>query len=296
MILRNGIRSNLRARGRTILFTLLIFAVTVSLALGLGMWGYCGQMLQRCDENYTSIALVEYMGAEYPEEDAADDYARDAFGALDEAAISSVDGVEFWERTDSTLASLEGYTRAQGEQPYEQMGVVVVSVLSDPITQEQLVYLDPEELPETYVANDLENGTLRIYDGEGEPEVLNCYFYDPATGEYWQQLTELVEQGDIIYHSFTTQEQVSQDQLPSQYILMNAATGGMKVIYSGSADLYSLPAYYYDSTTDQIYDFEEVPVGLHLGREGQRAAVHHLRRHGVCPGAGQVLPAPRHLL
>lgn len=262
MILRNGIRSNLRARGRTILFTLLIFAVTVSLALGLGMWGYCGQMLQRCDENYTSIALVEYMGAEYPEEDAADDYARDAFEALDEAAISSVDGVEFWEPTDSTLASLEGYTRAQGEQPYEQMGVVVVSVLSDPITQEQLVYLDPEELPETYAANDLENGTLRIYDGEGEPEVLNCYFYDPTTGEYWQQLTELVEQGGILYHSFTTQEQVSQDQLPSQYILMNAATGGMKVIYSGSADLYSLPAYYYDSTTDQIYDFEEVPVGF----------------------------------
>lgn len=261
MILRNGIRSNLRARGRTILFTLLILAVTLSLSLGLGMWGYCGQMLRQCDENYTSIALVEYMGAEYPEEDTADPYARDAFGALDRAAISSVEGVELWETTDSTLASLEGYTRAQGELPYEQMGVVVVSVLSDPITQEQMVYLTPEELPEAYAANDLENGTLRIYSGDGEPEVLNCYFYEPSTGEYWQRKTELVEQGDITFGQ-TSEVPVSQDQLPSQYILMNASTGGMKVIYSGEADLYSLPTYYYDSFTDQIYDFEQVPVGF----------------------------------
>ncbi len=261
MILRNGIRSNLRARGRTILFTLLILVVTLSLSLGLGMWGYCGQMLRQCDENYTSIALVEYMGAEYPEEDAADPYAREAFEALDGTAISSVEGVELWETSDNTLASLEGYTRTQGEQPYEQMGVVVVSVLSNPITQEQMVYLTPEELPEAYVANDLENGTLRIYVGDGEPEVLNCYFYEPSTGEYWQRKTELVEQGDITFGQ-TSEVPVTQDQLPSQYILMNASTGGMKVIYSGEADLYSLPAYYYDSITDQIYDFEQVPVGF----------------------------------
>lgn len=261
MILRNGIRSNLRARGRTILFTLLILVVTLSLSLGLGMWGYCGQMLRQCDENYTSIALVEYMGAEYPEEDAADPYAREAFEALDGTAISSVEGVELWETSDNTLASLEGYTRTQGEQPYEQMGVVVVSVLSNPITQEQMVYLTPEELPEAYVANDLENGTLRIYVGDGEPEVLNCYFYEPSTGEYWQRKTELVEQGDITFGQ-TREVPVTQDQLPSQYILMNASTGGMKVIYSGEADLYSLPAYYYDSVTDQIYDFEQVPVGF----------------------------------
>lgn len=261
MILRNGIRSNLRAKGRTILFALLIFAVTVSLALGLGMWGYCGQMLQRCDQNYTSIALVEYMGAEYPEEDAADDYARDAFEALDDAAISSVDGVERWERTDSTLASLEGYSRTYGDMPYENMGVLVASVLSEPITQEQMVYLAPEELPAAFVANDLENGTLRIYSGDGEPEVLNCFFYNPHTGEYWQRLTELVDQGGTI-QSFTTEVPVERDQLPDQYLLLNASTGGIQVIYSGAADLYSLPVYYYDSFTDQIYDFEDVPVGF----------------------------------
>ena len=51
VIIRNGVLSSLRARGRAVLFALLIFGVTVSLSLGLGMWAYCAQMLQRCDEN-----------------------------------------------------------------------------------------------------------------------------------------------------------------------------------------------------------------------------------------------------
>lgn len=51
MILRNGVRSTLRARGRTVLFTLLIWLLTVSLALGLGMWAYCAQALAAIDES-----------------------------------------------------------------------------------------------------------------------------------------------------------------------------------------------------------------------------------------------------
>ena len=71
MILRNGIRSTLRARGRTGLFTVLLFVLTLTLTLGLGMWNYCAGTLADMDENYTSIALVEYMGEDYPEENAA---------------------------------------------------------------------------------------------------------------------------------------------------------------------------------------------------------------------------------
>ena len=36
MIIRNGIRSTLRARGRSLLFTLLIFVLTLAMTLGLG--------------------------------------------------------------------------------------------------------------------------------------------------------------------------------------------------------------------------------------------------------------------
>ena len=66
MIMRNGIRSALRSRGRTALFTALILLLTLTLTLGIGMWAYCAQALDTMDESYTSSALVEYMGENHP--------------------------------------------------------------------------------------------------------------------------------------------------------------------------------------------------------------------------------------
>ena len=136
MIVRNGVRSTLRARGRTILFTLLILLLTVALALGLGMWAYCAQTLAAMDESYASVALVEYMGENYPERDAADEYARQAAQALDGATIAAIDGVELWEESDQALAALSGYQRDLGAIPYKDYAVVVATNLS-PMTPTQ---------------------------------------------------------------------------------------------------------------------------------------------------------------
>ena len=136
MIIRNGVRSTLRARGRTVLFTLLILLLTVALALGLGMWAYCAQTLAAMDESYTSVALVEYMGEDYPETDTADEYARQAAQALDGAAVAAIDGVELWEESDQALAALAGYQRDLGAIPYKDYAVVVATNLS-PMTPTQ---------------------------------------------------------------------------------------------------------------------------------------------------------------
>ena len=72
MIIRNGIRSTLRARGRSMLFTLLIFVLTLTLSLGLGAWAYSSALLNQMEEGYTSIALVEYLGQDYPDQDIGD--------------------------------------------------------------------------------------------------------------------------------------------------------------------------------------------------------------------------------
>ena len=143
MIVRNGVRSTLRARGRTILFTLLILLLTVALALGLGMWAYCAQTLAVMDESYTSVALVEYMGEDYPETDTADEYARQAAQALDGDAIAAMDGVELWEGSDQALAALDGYQRDQGAIPYEDYAVVVATNLS-PMTPTRSVVTEAD--------------------------------------------------------------------------------------------------------------------------------------------------------
>ena len=130
MPIRNGILTTLRAKGRTWLFTLLIFVLTVALTLGVGMWAYCEQLLVRFDETYTSIVLVEYMGEDYPDGNAADDRAREAMSALDDDAIAAIDGVELWERTDSTLVNMAGYKLAGANVPYSDYGVIVITVMS----------------------------------------------------------------------------------------------------------------------------------------------------------------------
>ncbi len=123
MIIRNGILSTLRARGRTALFSLLILLLCLSLSLGGGLWAYSAAMLSEMDEAYTSVALLEYMGADYPDEDAADPYSRSAAEKLDSAAISALEGVELWEETLRCLGRIEGFQRL-GDVPYADMGVI----------------------------------------------------------------------------------------------------------------------------------------------------------------------------
>ena len=96
MMLRNGILSTLRGRWRTALFAALILLMALSLTLGAGMWAYCSAQLKALDENYTSIALMEYMGADYPDENAADAFARAAAAETDSSAIAAITPLPRW--------------------------------------------------------------------------------------------------------------------------------------------------------------------------------------------------------
>lgn len=119
MIIRNGINSNLRARGRTALFTLLIFFLTLVLMLGLGVRLYCTGAIASADESFRSIAVVEYMGAEYPYADEPDEFARSAFSSVDDKAVLSIKGVKGWSRTDTSLVYADGYVRSGAALPYK---------------------------------------------------------------------------------------------------------------------------------------------------------------------------------
>ena len=127
MIFRNSIRMTLRARGRTALFTALILLLTLSLTLGLGMYAWASGMLAAMDEQYTSVALAEYIGEDYPDPDASDAYARQIWEQVDPAALSGLAGVQAWEPWDETLAALEGYERIDGTIPYEGWAVLEAS-------------------------------------------------------------------------------------------------------------------------------------------------------------------------
>lgn len=160
MIARNGVRTVLRSRGRTALFAALILILTLTLALGLGMWSYCRETLAEMDETYTSVALLEYLGQDYPDGSVADENARQAASALDDAAIAAVVGVDLWERNDRALFAMDGYLRSAGEIPYGDQAVLAIFNL---IPRYDFAQLSEDELAEKYVATNYDDMTCRIH-------------------------------------------------------------------------------------------------------------------------------------
>ena len=135
MIIRNGILSILRERGRTALFSLLIVFLTITMILSLSVLLYCNAVTDACDAEYRSIALVEYMGPEYPSEEEPDPAARAAAEALTDETVLSIPGVTSWTRGSTAFASAEGYTRRFGALPYGGRAVITVSHVSQPKIQ-----------------------------------------------------------------------------------------------------------------------------------------------------------------
>ncbi len=145
MIFRNGINTNIRARGRTALFFILITALTFSLVLSLGVLSYSGKIIDRCNDAYRSVGLLEYMGGDYPDENAADPFARAAaenvgafFGKLPE-------GVEDWTETRSDIVFADGFTNKSTSSKYADYGVVVLSGIGDSVYRMTFDYLSIED-------------------------------------------------------------------------------------------------------------------------------------------------------
>lgn len=191
MIIRNGILNTVRAKGKTVLFTLLIFILTLSLSFGMGLWSYCAQTLQVMDETYTSIAVVEYMGEQYPQEYVADDAARQAMEQLED--YSQISGVELWEATSWGTALSEGYQRNGSTIPYEDQVVVAVFNV---VPQQELVWgpLPSNDLPSSYILF------------EGDRVTVNL-----GGGKVWEK---------IPFYDFSTQD-MDTSQLPDVYCYMS---------------------------------------------------------------------------
>ncbi|MBR5755550.1 MAG: hypothetical protein IKX97_07020, partial [Erysipelotrichaceae bacterium] len=135
MFIRNGINSILREKGRTALFSLLIFFLTLVTILSLSVFLYCSSIISHCNRTYHSIALIEYMGSEYPDENEPDIAAREAAKELLDETVLSVSGVTGWARGNMDAGSVDGFVLRSNTAPYSDKGVIIVSRLSAPVHQ-----------------------------------------------------------------------------------------------------------------------------------------------------------------
>lgn len=249
MIIRNGIRSTLRARGRSLLFTLLIFVLTLVMTLGLGAWAYSSALLNQMEEGYTSIALVEYMGQDYPDRDIPDEHAGAAARAQDSEAISSLEGVQLWETNSSVLAAVEGYKRVVGDVPYPDQAVFICTQLT-PFMVEGMVSITEEDLPAEWVIIKEEAGLAMAQKSRYQKtDWLELYTYD-GKSSYFRTWMEGEKQMLVT---------VSKEELPSSCIVRHVSIRNTYYrYYQNGKDTWRIPEdsmnqytphYFYDEAT-----------------------------------------------
>ena len=127
MVFRNSIKSILRTPVKTILFSLLIVAVTAFLYLGINTWATSTAMLHDWDENCTTIVTMEYL----------DDYGVNK-GSKSEAMLADVAGIDFdvivenenvllWQPSDVSMGIVSGFSSNVQSSEYDDPCVFIVT-------------------------------------------------------------------------------------------------------------------------------------------------------------------------
>jgi ABC-type lipoprotein release transport system permease subunit len=126
MIFRNSILSIIRSFGKTALFTLLIFSLTLALALSVSVWASVEQFLEDCEDFYTTIGLIEYMGTDYPDDTVYDAAMDTALMSLDTSAMVNDDATFLWEEPSRSFGYIDGFWRTDSNVPSSGLSVLVV--------------------------------------------------------------------------------------------------------------------------------------------------------------------------
>lgn len=87
MYLRLAYKSVVRTPVKTILFLFLIGAAVASLCLGIGMWDASERLLADAEATYQTVAYVEYIGENYPDETKFDSWMAEELSAFDDTAL-----------------------------------------------------------------------------------------------------------------------------------------------------------------------------------------------------------------
>ncbi|MBG0786286.1 MAG: ABC transporter permease [Anaerolineaceae bacterium] len=127
MLIRNSLLSLVRTKGKTLLFALLIFALTLTLSLGVSVWASIAQFLDDADDFYKTIGLIEYIGQAYPQDDIVDpDMAAD-LADLDLSGIIDDPATLLWDQTARYFGYVEGFKRDDKVTQVYQPALLVVS-------------------------------------------------------------------------------------------------------------------------------------------------------------------------
>src|SRR5690606_28532433 len=84
------------------------------------------QFLEDCDDFYTTIGLIEYMGTGYPNDTGYDAAMDKALASFDSAIITDDKATLLWDAPRRSFGYVEGFWRSDTYMPYQMLSVLVV--------------------------------------------------------------------------------------------------------------------------------------------------------------------------
>lgn len=129
LFFRNSIKSIIRTPVKTVLYLILIVAVTAFLYLGINTWQVSVAMLNDSDANYKTIISLEYQEDYGSGEDYQSDRMLSEIQAIDFDRIKAHENVILWQPADVSIASLDGYVSGERDPEYVYAGVFIVNGL-----------------------------------------------------------------------------------------------------------------------------------------------------------------------
>lgn len=128
MFLKYSLKYIIRSWKKTILFFLLIFLLVVMVCTGTSLIASVYGLLAQCEEKYTTIGILEYRGADYPNEMVYDENIAKVSEAFDFSSILENECVKEWQQEENALGYVKGMQREDNFIPYEDRAVLVVYV------------------------------------------------------------------------------------------------------------------------------------------------------------------------
>ena len=130
MFIRHSIKNVLRSWPKSALFFLLLMALGVTLCIGVSLLAAIMGFLKECDESYTTIAVFEYIGVDYPDETRFDPDIGKCLAEFDFDSLAEDPDVLSWDSNTVALGLIAGKNVKSANPPYNNVMVAVVYILS----------------------------------------------------------------------------------------------------------------------------------------------------------------------
>ncbi len=120
----NSLKSVIRTPVKTVLFIVLVAAVTAFVCLGFGMWSSSDKLIREADQTYTTIVNIEYVDEGYPDATLYSDTMYSQLSTYDASKLGESEYVLNFDRQYEIGGYIDGFESKSSNKLFDDYGVL----------------------------------------------------------------------------------------------------------------------------------------------------------------------------